>query len=78
MTCSFDRFSTRYGHFPESLRLEMLSESRKMFEFGYNCYMKCAFPQDELDPGWFFLTFFVCFTPRFSPNKEIHSVMWNN
>ena len=54
LTCSFDRFSTRYGHFPESLRLEMLSESRKMFEFGYNCYMKCAFPQDELDPGWFF------------------------
>ena len=51
---SFDRFSTHYGHFPESLRLEMLSESRKMFEFGYNCYMKCAFPQDELDPGWFF------------------------
>ena len=47
---SFDRFSTHYGHFPESLRLEMLSESRKMFEFGYNCYMDCAFPQDELDP----------------------------
>ena len=47
---SFDRFSTHYGHFPESLRLEMLSESRKMFEFGFNCYMKCAFPQDELVP----------------------------
>ena len=50
MTHSFDRFSARYGHFPESLRLEMLSEARKMFEFGYNCYMECAFPQDELDP----------------------------
>ena len=50
ISSSFDRFSTRYGHFPESLRLEMLSEARKMFDFGYNCYMDCAFPQDELDP----------------------------
>ena len=50
ISLSFDRFSTHYGHFPESLRLEMLAESRKMFEFGYNCYMDCAFPQDELDP----------------------------
>ena len=28
----------------------MLEESRKMFTFGYDSYMKYAFPKDELDP----------------------------
>ena len=28
----------------------MLDESRKMFTFGYDSYMKYAFPKDELDP----------------------------
>ena len=28
----------------------MLEETRKMFTFGYDSYMKYAFPQDELDP----------------------------
>lgn len=45
-----DPYSSHYGHFPESLRLEMLDEARNMFTFGYDCYMKCAFPMDELDP----------------------------
>ena len=40
----------KYSYFPESLRLEMLEESRKMFTFGYDSYMKYAFPKDELDP----------------------------
>ena len=40
----------KYSYFPESLRLEMLDESRKMFTFGYDSYMKYAFPKDELDP----------------------------
>ena len=44
---SYDR---KYGNFPESDRLEMLEESRKMFQFGYDNYMKHAFPKDELNP----------------------------
>ena len=28
----------------------MLDETRQMFTFGYDSYMKYAFPQDELDP----------------------------
>ena len=44
-----ERFS-HYGSFPETERLAMLEEARKMFVFGYDCYMKCAFPADELDP----------------------------
>jgi len=28
----------------------MLEETRKMFTFGYDSYIKYAFPLDELDP----------------------------
>lgn len=45
-----DGFDKLYGHFPESLRLETLKEARAMFEFGYDNYMKYAFPMDELNP----------------------------
>ena len=43
-------FDQRYGHFPESQRLDMVEQTRQMFTFGYDNYMKHAFPQDELDP----------------------------
>ena len=43
-------YDSKYGNFPESDRLEMLEESRKMFQFGYDNYMKHAFPKDELNP----------------------------
>lgn len=45
-----DYLETRYGHFPESLRLDMLAKSKEMFYFGYNNYLKHAFPMDELNP----------------------------
>ena len=32
------------------MRLEMLQKARDMFTFGYDSYMKFAFPMDELDP----------------------------
>jgi mannosidase alpha-like ER degradation enhancer 1 len=47
--CS-DRYTDVYGHFPERLRLQLLNETRAMFNFGYDSYMKFAFPLDELDP----------------------------
>jgi hypothetical protein len=47
---SSDQFTDAYSHFPEDLRLEMLKETREMFIFGYDSYMKYAFPLDELDP----------------------------
>jgi len=40
----------KYSHFPESLRLKMINETKKMFYFGYNNYMNLAFPLDELNP----------------------------
>ena len=46
----WDPFERKYGWFPESLRLESLEETRKMFYFAYDNYMKYAFPKDELDP----------------------------
>ena len=36
--------------FPETRRLEMKEAARRMFYFGYDSYMKYAFPKDELDP----------------------------
>lgn len=36
--------------FPESDRLRMKDEARRMFYWGYNNYMRYAFPHDELDP----------------------------
>nr|AJA37905.1 EDEM-like protein 1 [Littorina littorea] len=45
-----DPYLNKYGHFSDRERLEMLEEAKKMFYFGYDNYMKYAFPQDELDP----------------------------
>lgn len=47
---SFEDYEKYYGSFPESKRLEKLTEAQQMFYFGYDNYMKYAFPQDELDP----------------------------
>ncbi|XP_054724208.1 ER degradation-enhancing alpha-mannosidase-like protein 1 [Uloborus diversus] len=44
------RYSKKYGSFSEDLRLEMKEEARKMFQFGYDNYLKYAFPKDELNP----------------------------
>jgi mannosidase alpha-like ER degradation enhancer 1 len=50
-TLSFsDQYTDAYSHFPEDLRLKLLNETREMFTFGYDSYMKYAFPLDELDP----------------------------
>lgn len=45
-----DPYLNKYGHFSERERLEMLEEAKKMFYFGYDNYMKHAFPKDELNP----------------------------
>ena len=47
---SYDRLDQKYGSFTEKMRLEMMEEVKKMFYFGYDGYMKYAFPMDELDP----------------------------
>jgi len=41
---------TKYGYFGEAERLQLLDTTREMFYFGYDNYMKYAFPMDELDP----------------------------
>ena len=41
---------TKYSYFPESDRLKMIEETKKMFYFGYDSYMNHAFPMDELNP----------------------------
>lgn len=43
-------YSKKYGSFNDSLRLQMKEEARKMFQFGYDNYLKYAFPKDELNP----------------------------
>lgn len=43
-------YAKKYGSFNESLRLQMKEEARKMFQFGYDSYLKYAFPKDELNP----------------------------
>ncbi|XP_049844612.1 ER degradation-enhancing alpha-mannosidase-like protein 1 isoform X2 [Schistocerca gregaria] len=45
-----DFLESKYGAFPEKLRLQMLEESKKMFYFAYENYMEYAFPMDELNP----------------------------
>lgn len=40
----------RYQYFPEEDRIRFREQARKMFYFGYNNYMKYAFPKDELNP----------------------------
>lgn len=44
------RHDVKYGHFSEKERLNMLQKVREMFNFGYDNYMKYAFPKDELNP----------------------------
>lgn len=39
-----------YLHFSEAERERLKNLSKEMFEFGYDSYMKYAFPLDELDP----------------------------
>uniref|UniRef100_UPI00359012D9 ER degradation-enhancing alpha-mannosidase-like protein 1 isoform X3 n=1 Tax=Myxine glutinosa TaxID=7769 RepID=UPI00359012D9 len=39
-----------YGPLAESQRLKLREDARKMFYFGYENYMKFAFPADELNP----------------------------
>ncbi|KAG8191658.1 hypothetical protein JTE90_016448 [Oedothorax gibbosus] len=43
-------YSKKYGSFSHSMRLKMKEEARKMFQFGYDNYLKYAFPKDELNP----------------------------
>ena len=49
--CSREHFS-KYSDvpFPLSLRHEAVSEIKSMFDFGFDSYMKYAFPHDELKP----------------------------
>lgn len=47
---NFGPYDGKYSTFPESQRREMLEEARQMFHFGYDNYMRYAFPDDELDP----------------------------
>jgi mannosidase alpha-like ER degradation enhancer 1 len=39
-----------YLYFSENERLRLKNLAKEMFEFGYDNYMKHAFPLDELDP----------------------------
>lgn len=43
-------YDRQYGSFAEETRLEMVQEAKRMFQFGYDGYMKYAFPKDELNP----------------------------
>ncbi|ELU08304.1 hypothetical protein CAPTEDRAFT_106603 [Capitella teleta] len=46
----WNHFDAKYSTFPEWKRLQNLEEAKQMFSFGYDNYMKHAFPMDELDP----------------------------
>ena len=43
-------YDGKYNYLSESKRRETLHEVHQMFTFGYDNYMKYAFPKDELDP----------------------------
>ncbi|XP_074861324.1 ER degradation-enhancing alpha-mannosidase-like protein 1 isoform X1 [Carettochelys insculpta] len=46
-----DEYEKRYsGAFPSQLRAQLRDAARGMFAFGYDNYMRHAFPQDELNP----------------------------
>ncbi|KAK7916540.1 hypothetical protein WMY93_012301 [Mugilogobius chulae] len=45
-----DEYVRRYSSFPHSLKAKMKNMARDMFYFGYDNYMKYAFPKDELNP----------------------------
>lgn len=55
--CAFNIFryplnkvEKKYGSLPDSERLRLKKDTRDMFYFGYNSYMKYAYPKDELNP----------------------------
>ena len=57
VNCSFDIFSSwgnylekKYGFLSDRERQRLKNETKKMFYFGYDNYMKYAYPMDELDP----------------------------
>lgn len=43
-------YDRKYGRFSDQQRTEGLRMARHMFQFGYDSYMKYAFPKDELNP----------------------------
>ncbi|XP_077582570.1 ER degradation-enhancing alpha-mannosidase-like protein 1 [Stigmatopora nigra] len=45
-----DDYVRRYSSFPATLKATMKEKAREMFYFGYDNYMKYAFPKDELNP----------------------------
>ncbi|XP_012728793.2 ER degradation-enhancing alpha-mannosidase-like protein 1 isoform X1 [Fundulus heteroclitus] len=45
-----DEYVRRYSSFPDALRAKMKDMAKEMFYFGYENYMKYAFPEDELNP----------------------------
>ncbi|KAI9515079.1 ER degradation-enhancing alpha-mannosidase-like protein 1 [Dissostichus eleginoides] len=45
-----DEYSRRYSSFPDTLKTKMKDMAKEMFYFGYDNYMKYAFPEDELNP----------------------------
>ncbi|XP_024126734.1 ER degradation-enhancing alpha-mannosidase-like protein 1 isoform X2 [Oryzias melastigma] len=47
---SKDEYARRYSAFPDALKSQMKEMAREMFYFGYDNYMKYAFPEDELNP----------------------------
>ncbi|KAI5109003.1 ER degradation-enhancing alpha-mannosidase-like protein 1, partial [Silurus meridionalis] len=47
---SRDEYDRKYGSFPDALKIKMKGMARDMFYFGYDNYMKYAFPEDELNP----------------------------
>ena len=47
---NWNSYDKKYNTFTESERLAVLQEAKEMFHFGYDNYMKYAFPRDELDP----------------------------
>ncbi|XP_038871637.1 ER degradation-enhancing alpha-mannosidase-like protein 1 isoform X2 [Salvelinus namaycush] len=45
-----DEYDRRYSSFPDTLKIKMKGMAKDMFYFGYDNYMKYAFPEDELNP----------------------------
>lgn len=45
-----DEYVRRYSSFPDALKAKMKDMAKEMFYFGYDNYMKHAFPEDELNP----------------------------
>uniref|UniRef100_A0A8C3AUG1 alpha-1,2-Mannosidase n=1 Tax=Cyclopterus lumpus TaxID=8103 RepID=A0A8C3AUG1_CYCLU len=45
-----DEYVRKYSSFPDALKAKMKDMAKEMFYFGYDNYMKYAFPEDELNP----------------------------